>query len=186
MALRTLGTNATTSLNCLTSWSQVLSAADVAAITQSISSDENFGLILDQQGFAPGAKGILATGSTHSNATLDTLVSTGGGPLSSILVGDLVLGVGITPGTFVQAIASSTSVTLSQAATASASIRVAFLRVSGALKTGLSLYDQRLVIPNRGTLKILPGDIVAIDNIGWPILVSGAAIAYGGSLWTLT
>lgn len=47
----------------------------------------------------------------------------------------------------------------------------------GALDSGL------LSIPNRGVLKILPGDWVAIDAAtGWPILVSGDAIA--GGPWT--
>ncbi len=37
-----------------------------------------------------------------------------------------------------------------------------------------------LSIPNRGTLKILPGDYVMVDaTTGWPILVSAYAIASG-------
>jgi hypothetical protein len=44
-----------------------------------------------------------------------------------------------------------------------------------------------LAIPNRGILQVLPGDVVAIDNNGWPILVSAASIAYGATgLWNLT
>ena len=40
-----------------------------------------------------------------------------------------------------------------------------------------------LYIPNRGVLKVLPGDYVAIDaDTGWPILVSANAIANGP--WT--
>jgi hypothetical protein len=30
----------------------------------------------------------------------------------------------------------------------------------------------RLYIPNRGVLNVLPGDYVAVDSFGWPILVS--------------
>jgi len=41
-----------------------------------------------------------------------------------------------------------------------------------------------LWIPNRGVLQVLPGDYVAIDNNGWPILVSANSIAYGSTLWT--
>ena len=33
-----------------------------------------------------------------------------------------------------------------------------------------------LIVPNRGVLKVFPGDFVAFDATGWPILVSGAAI----------
>ena len=45
--------------------------------------------------------------------------------------------------------------------------------------------EGRLLIPNRGVLKVLPGDFIAIDSAtGWPILVSGAAINSGSTLWT--
>ena len=41
-----------------------------------------------------------------------------------------------------------------------------------------------LFVPNRGVLKILPGDIVATDPVtGWAILVSYQAVAATGSLW---
>jgi hypothetical protein len=44
-----------------------------------------------------------------------------------------------------------------------------------------------LFVPNRGVLRLFPGDVVAIDNlggtnVGWPILVSADAIAHGS--WT--
>lgn len=42
-----------------------------------------------------------------------------------------------------------------------------------------------LYVPNRGILKMLPGDVVATDSqTGWPILVSKRAIA--GGAWTFT
>jgi hypothetical protein len=40
-----------------------------------------------------------------------------------------------------------------------------------------------LLVPNRGILKVLDGDYVAIDNNGWPILVSADSVNYGLSLW---
>lgn len=36
-----------------------------------------------------------------------------------------------------------------------------------------------LLVPNRGTLKVLPGDYVGVDSQGWPILVSKNSIANG-------
>jgi len=48
--------------------------------------------------------------------------------------------------------------------------------VPGAFRLG------HLVIPNRGVLQILPGDYVAYDSQGWPILVSANSIANGP--WT--
>lgn len=39
-----------------------------------------------------------------------------------------------------------------------------------------------LYVPNRGILKVLPGDWVGIDSQGWPILVSKNSIA--AAAWT--
>jgi hypothetical protein len=39
-----------------------------------------------------------------------------------------------------------------------------------------------LYVPNRGILKVLPGDWVAVDSQGWPILVSANSVANGP--WT--
>jgi hypothetical protein len=41
-----------------------------------------------------------------------------------------------------------------------------------------------LYVPNRGILTCLPGDYVAVDSQGWPILVSKNSIANGP--WTHT
>lgn len=43
-------------------------------------------------------------------------------------------------------------------------------------------YNGLLYVPNRGVLKVLPGDWVGVDANGWPILVSAYSIATGG--WT--
>ena len=39
-----------------------------------------------------------------------------------------------------------------------------------------------LYIPNRGVLRVLPGDYVGVDPNGWPVLVSKNSIA--GSGWS--
>jgi hypothetical protein len=39
-----------------------------------------------------------------------------------------------------------------------------------------------LYYPNRGFLRVLPGDYVAVDANGWPVLVSKNSI--GGSGWS--
>lgn len=47
--------------------------------------------------------------------------------------------------------------------------------------------NGQLFVPNRGVLKLLPGDWVMIDqNSGWPILVSGNVIGRGGTPWNHT
>lgn len=43
-----------------------------------------------------------------------------------------------------------------------------------------------LTIPNRGQLRVLPGDWVGIDANGWPILVSSVAIAGGSGAFSAT
>jgi len=42
----------------------------------------------------------------------------------------------------------------------------------------------QLYVPNRGWLKMLPGDIVGVDGTGWPILLSRRAAA-SAAAWTL-
>lgn len=34
-----------------------------------------------------------------------------------------------------------------------------------------------LYIPNRGVLKVLPGDVVGVDGLGWPILIAKRSAA---------
>jgi hypothetical protein len=41
-----------------------------------------------------------------------------------------------------------------------------------------------LYVPNRGVLKVLPGDYVGVDSAGWPVLVSANSIAHAA--WTHT
>lgn len=40
-----------------------------------------------------------------------------------------------------------------------------------------------LFIPNRGILKVLPGDWVAVDNNGWPILLSKQTTVAANTVW---
>ena len=56
-----------------------------------------------------------------------------------------------------------------------------FSGIGGFMREGL------LYVPNRGVLKVLPGDVVAVDtttSVGWPVLVSAEAIASGK--WNFT
>lgn len=49
---------------------------------------------------------------------------------------------------------------------------------------GAYAQNSLLYVPNRGVLKVLPGDFVGVDNKGWPILVSKNSIA--NAAWTHT
>lgn len=71
--------------------------------------------------YMQGATIVSTTGNTHTNTTLDGLGTTTGA-----VAGQLVTGAGIPIGTEVLSVDSSTKVTLTQAATASASVSVKF------------------------------------------------------------
>jgi len=188
MTIHTLGTKGASQLSCLPAWSQVVAQADVAAINSAITLDGGFGSL--SGGFSAGVTYVLATATTAASTSLTSVTASGGSPpITQIKVGDLVLGsnADIVPGTFVTAI-SGTTVTLSQAASSSgASKRVAFVRFGDTAPgvAGLDLTGQ-LYVPGRGVLRVRPGDYVATDASGWPILVSGNAVAYAGSDWTFT
>jgi hypothetical protein len=46
---------------------------------------------------------------------------------------------------------------------------------------GAFMQNGQLIIPNRGVLRLIPGDWVGVDANGWPVLVSGLAIAGSGT-----
>lgn len=200
MAIHTLGTKSTVSLRCTPPWggttANPITTSDVAAVDQSITSDVVFGSILAGQSF--GITATVTTGTTQGTTALTavTALSTTGQPaVTQIQTGDLVLGIGIPLGTFVTATAASgAQITISNAATtSSASTPLAFVRESNPVGVaGGGLFPQTIMsmgtlyIPGRGELRVFPGDVVAIDNTGWPILVSANSISYGGSQWTFT
>ena len=55
--------------------------------------------------------------------------------------------------------------------------------VAGQLSGGI-LPNGTLWVPNRGYLKIYPGDYIMVDTVsGWPILVSRTAVLCSGTKW---
>jgi len=57
------------------------------------------------------------------------------------------------------------------------------LNVAHPIVPGSFIQQGLLFVPNRGILKVLPGDYVGVDAKGWPILVSAYSIA-AASDWT--
>lgn len=183
MALHLLGTKAAIQLGCLAGWSQVLIPADIGAINSAITSDELFAKNI--MGVSSPAW-VLATATTAGTPTLTVVTARAGSPaITNIMPRDIVLGsaADITPGTYVTAVAGTT-VTLSQNAASTGTLKgVAFVR----LRTHpFGISNSFLGIPGRGILQILPGDVVAVDSCGWPILLSGNTISFAGSDWTFT
>lgn len=60
--------------------------------------------------------------------------------------------------------------------------------ISHPVDSGAFMQNGMLFVPNRGVLRVLPGDFVGVDARGWPILVSADAITPTGggpvSSWT--
>ena len=186
MALHTLGTAATTSLTCLPAWSATIAASDVAAVASNILNDAGIGAILG--GYSSGETYFIGTGTTHSSTSITSVSAAAGSPaIATIKVGDVVLGAGVPAGTYVSAVAGGgATLTLSRAATAGAA-GVNLIIARPALMAPKLLVDSaQLFVPMRGTLKILPGDYVAVGRAGEVVLVPGNAVSYAGSIWSFT
>jgi hypothetical protein len=191
MALHTLALTGT--IPCLAGWMMPtvgagLTPQDVAAISANMVDDSELAKML--QGLSYGPQAVIARGTLNGTASITSVVVRGGTPLpiGQIHVGDLVLGVGVNPGTFVQATASGgATVTLSQAASGSGG-GASLLFVRPGYEQDLAAITPlgQLMIPQRGILKVLPGDVVGVDNAGNAILVFGNSIAYAGSQWRFT
>lgn len=48
---------------------------------------------------------------------------------------------------------------------------------------GAFIANGQLFVPNRGILKVLPGDWVGVDSFGWPVLISGQSVQSSGASW---
>ena len=177
MALHTLALARSNVLDAVTFASpNVLAAADRAAIGGSI--------INDLYATIATGGGVITTGDTHTSTLVDNLAA---GQAAKVQVRQQVCGQGILPNTFVIAKPTATSITLSQAASATAAtVALLFVPINNGEEVRFS--DSGIVrIPRRGWLQLYPGDVVATDRItGFPIVVSAAAIAASGSWWTYT
>lgn len=87
--------------------------------------------------------------------------------------------------TFGTAATTSLSALLSSGAMAAADVATIMVAIKDDLNIAHPVlgeaFSQKnlLYVPNRGILKVLPGDYVAVDSQGWPILVSANSIANG-------
>lgn len=90
---------------------------------------------------------------------------------------------GTTANNSLTAIAYQSSVSPADFATIMLGIKDDLNVAKPVLPEGLSR-QGKLLIPNRGWINVLPGDYVAIDGNGWPILISSKVI--GSSPWVHT
>lgn len=188
MAIRTVGTKGAAQLACLTNWTAIVPLTDIQAISAAINDDGGFGIPI------MGTNSpyyVLATATTATSTALTVVTARAGSPaIGTIRVGDVVLGsyADIAPGTCVTAVTGGgATITLSQAARSTGTLKaVAFVRMTFVMQQSGIGDEGLLYVPDRGVLKVMNGDVVAVDATGWPILVSGNAISYPGSDWTLT
>lgn len=182
MATRTLGTNANNSLTAL-KFLASMADADVATIDQLIVDDQNF----VNQNLGPAAAslqtGIIMSGTTAtgSAAVTTVTVTTPAGAVLSGVIGSNVYGPGIPAGTIIISVAGTT---LNLSAPCTANATVTFFAIA-TRKPGSFSKNGLLYVPNRGVLKLLPGDAIAVDATGWPVLVSAQALAFSGTSWTI-
>ncbi len=156
--------------NPLTSSDSGYSEADIATIAQLILGDGN------------AAVGVVPTGTTvTASAAIGTISS-----MTGVRAGMWIFGAGIPAGTTIASVnVGGSSLVMSKAITGSGAGGTKLLIVPRQPTNGFSKLGS-LYVPGRGILKVNPGDVVAVDASGWPILVSAEAIAFANSSWTLT
>lgn len=189
MAIRTLKMDTTNVGMLAVTQLASLSAADVASINQAIVNDAAIFPQNPNTNNVTTQVGTFVTGTTTTTLSSMTSVALGSGPpLTSSMIGSHLNGPGIPGGTVITSVSGSGSnftLGLNQAPV-SGQVGKNFLITQSALP---GCYSQNgwLTIPGRGQLKVLPGDVVAVDALtGWPILLSYAAVNNPQSTWVLT
>lgn len=182
-----LSTAALTGLTCV-QVSSSLSSADVATMSQLIANDQVLGsmnLAVPSGTTVQSALVLSGTTSNGANTITSTTVSSPSGGLLSGIVGSTLYGlnIGIPAGTTVVSV-SGTTVTMSANATSAAGTGTVF--AAGSTLPGSFSQNGQLFVPNRGVVKLFPGDWVAVDSSGFPIVLSANAVAYANSSWKVT
>lgn len=168
-------------------FSPSLPASDVATMEQLVVND----LAARQQSESatPLQAAVVFTADTAttvgSGLTSVQLSSPAGATIASIQPGQFLYGPNIPVGATVLSVSGST-IHFSGTDTPLATQSQATFFVLGQKMEGSFNRQGQLVVPNRGVLKMLPGDVVAVDPSGWPILLSAQALAYAGTCWRLT
>ncbi len=166
-----------------------LSAADVATMDQLIADDQ----AIVNMNLGPGGTTIQAgiiftadiTTTSLSGLTNVTISTPATATIASIRPGQWIYGPNIPTGQQVLS-ASGTTIHMTGTDTPTAVATANTYFVTGRRLAGSFSTNGELFIPNRGVLKIFPGDYVAVDNSGWPILLSAESIAFPKSSWTFT
>lgn len=159
--------------------------ADVAQIQQGIVDDQ---AIISALLATPSATtiqaGLIFTASLAAapvvTLTSVTFTSPAGAAIAQVAAGMVVSGPGLAPGSKVIS-TTSTTIVVDRNSVASATAQTYICAV-----TFQGGFDGKLLtIPNRGVLKVLPGDVVFLDNFGFPYLAPATSLGATGP-WTFT
>lgn len=176
-------------LNGLTAvqFSASLSAADIGTMEQLVVDD--LAVRQQAQSASPIQAGIVFTANVTTTAlsglTSVSVASPSGATIANIQPGQWLYGPGVPAGAQVIS-ASSTTIHFSGTDTPTTVQTGGYYFTIGKKMAGCINTQGQLVVPNRGVLKVLPGDVIAVDPSGWPILLSQQAIDYAGTAWVLT
>lgn len=188
MATQTLRLS-TTQLGTLTAvrFSASLAIADLAAVEQSIADDQAIRSIDLGPAAATIQGGVIFGGVTTTTLSSISTVSinsptTAG--VQAITAGQYVYGFGIAPGTRVLETPTAGQTTI-QLSTAPLTGQSGYFIAVGNRAAGVFQTNGFLNIPNRGVVKVLPGDVVAVGPSGEVILLPKLAIDFPGSPWIL-
>lgn len=188
MATQTLRLS-TTQLGTLTAVtvSPSLAIADVAAINAGISDDQ--AILSTSLGPAASAiqGGIVFTGvttTTLSSITSVAIASPSGSNVTGITAGQYLFGFGLAPGTRVLTTpaAGATTIEIDQAPLTGQSSG-SFIAVGDRTNAAGAFANGFVNIPNRGVLKVLPGDVVATGPSGEVFVLPALAVNWAGSPW---
>lgn len=160
--------------------SSATTIADFATLANAIVDDHQIVSLSKGAGSATIQAGIIFTGSIAASGaasiTSFVLVSPTTGGITAIRPGMIIAGPGVAPGSRVLT-AASTTITLDRASYSAATTQK-FVAVATKLSGGLNQFV--LSIPNRGVLQVLPGDVVALDNLGFPYLIPANSVNFNG------
>lgn len=179
MALHTLGTATTNALQTALVFSEALLDSDIAALDAQICTDTYTAQTATVPD-SPGPTGTVMTGTTTGSAMVTGVAFVAGATLATIRPGFQVMAQNVPAGTTVTAF-SGTTLTMSAPATSAAAGQ--YFLITPQTPSGGFSRNGLLLVPGRGVLKIRRNDVVAVDNTGWPILVSGASANYQNSNW---
>jgi len=189
MATKTLKLSST-QIGTLTAvtFSASLSASDLAAVNASISDDQ--AILSNSLGPNSGAiqGGIIfnAVATTGVGTLLSTsIASPSTATIAAITPGQYVFGFGLAPGTRVTQVGAASTVHISPAPVTNVT---GYFVAVGTKQAAAGAFQSNgfLNVPNRGVLKVLPGDVVATGPSGEVILLPKLAISFAGSPWILS